>query len=322
LNRHSIMLNAFWTALGNRARVLWIVLLICATGGLPGPAAAESGDGPQKPPRIIRLVCISDTMPGVDTEDARMAMEMLMRNVWGDGGRQFRIQLDFVDFGQIAQKIVSERHDMAILPALDYLQFRDKVPLIPRLVLSRVDAPTEALVLVTQRDETFETLANKKQRVLMLDMGRGGEGARMWLDTVLLEAHLGSTQQFFTEIRRAPKASRSILPVFFGQAAACVVPESALMVMKELNPQIGRRLRVIRRSESLAALLLCATPWADQGDIDLVVSSSNQAMNDPKSQQALTMVQMNRFFRFEPAYLAATENLYKRFVARIKRGNR
>ena len=322
MNHYSIMMNAFWTALGEQARVLWIVLLICATGGLPGPAAAESGDGPQKPSRIIRLVCISDTMPGVDTEDARMAMEMLMRNVWGDEGREFRIQLDFVDFGQIAQKIVSERHDMAILPAMDYLQIRDRVPLIPRLVLSRVNEPTEALVMVTRRDETFETLSKKDSRILMIDMGRVGEGARMWLDTVLAEAHLGTSQQFFSEIRRSPKTSRSILPVFFGQAAACVVPESALMVMKELNPQIGRRLRVIRRSESLAALLLCATPWADQGDIDLVVSSSNQAMNDPKSQQALTMVQMNRFFRFEPAYLAATENLYKRFVARIKRGNR
>jgi hypothetical protein len=137
---------------------------------------------------------------------------------------------------------------------------------------------------------------------------------------VLLEAHLGSTQQFFTEIRRSPKASRSILPVFFGQVTACVVPEGALMLMNELNPQMERRVRILKRSQDLVALLLCTTHWANQEVINLVVDGSLQAMKDPKSRQALTMVQLNRFYLFKPEYLTATENLYKRFRSRMKRG--
>ena len=317
------MLRALLTAPGKRARVLLVGMLICAIGGLPDPAAAGSVDGPPQSSRVIRLGCIFDATPGVNTEDARMAMEMLIRNLWEEQGRRFSIKLDFImDLGQVARKIASEHYDLTILPALDYLQIRDRIALEPKLVLSAVDAPTEALVLVTQRNETFETLAKKDSRVLMLDMGRGGEGAKMWLDTVLLEAHLGSTQHLFTEVRRSPKASRSILPVFFGQAAACVVPESALLVMNELNPQIGRRLRILKRSEDLVALLLCATAWADQDVLDMVVTGSDQAMNDPKARQALTLVQLNRFFLFKSEYMTATENLYKRYrVSKKKRGS-
>jgi hypothetical protein len=307
------------TSLGKQVGVLLVGLLICAFGGLPGPAAAGSVGDPPQAPRTIRLGCIFDATPGVNTEDARMAMEMLIRNLWEEQGHQLRIQLDFImDLGQVPRKIASEHYDLAILPALDYLQLRNKVPLHPKLVLSTVDAPTEALVLVTQRNQTFETLAKKDSRILLIDMGRGGEGAKMWLDTVLQEAHLESTQRFFTEIRRSSKASRSILPVFFGQADACVVPESALQVMNELNPQIERRLYTLKRSENLVALLLCATAWAAQDILDLVVTGSDQAMTDPKARQALTMVQLNRFFLFEPGYMTATERLYKRF--RISRG--
>jgi hypothetical protein len=298
-----------------------VLVMVSAISGLPGSAAAGSVDDSQQALRVIQLGCIFDAASGVNTEDSRMAMEMLIRNLWGEQGRKFRIQLDFImDLGQVARNIDAKRYDLVILPALDYLQLRDKVTLDPKLVLSRGEAPTEALVLVTQRDETFETLAKKNSRVLMLEMGRGGEGAKMWLDTVLLEAHLGSTQQFFTEIRRSPKASRSILPVFFGQVAACVVPEGALMVMNELNPQMEQRVRILKRSQDLVALLLCTTPRAEREVIDLVVNGSVQAMNDPRSRQALTMVQLNRFYLFKPEYLMATENLYKRYRISVKRG--
>ena len=67
-------------------------------------------------------------------------------------------------------------------------------------------------------------------------------------------------------------------------------------------------------------LLLCTTPWACPEVVDLVVTGSAQAMNDPKSRQALTMVQMNRFYLFKPEYLTATENLYNRFLIIKKRG--
>jgi hypothetical protein len=68
----------------------------------------------------------------------------------------------------------------------------------------------------------------------------------------------------------------------------------------------------LKRSENLVNLLLCATSWADRGDVDMIVAEGINAFDDPKSRQALTMVQMNRFYLFQPDFMAATADLYAR----------
>jgi hypothetical protein len=308
------------TALCTPTHLFLSVLFIFTMYGVSDAMAAESDDDPSNAQRVIRMASIYDAMPGVNTEDARMALEMLMHNIMVRQGNRFRIRLDFLmEFDQAAEKITTDRYDLVVLPGLDYLQIRPKVDLIPRLVLSRVDQPTEPLVLVTQCDETLTSLAKKKLRILMIDVGRFGETAKLWLDTVLLEAGLGSSHQFFTEIRRTQKPSQSVLPVFFDQVAACVVAEGALKVIKELNPQIERRVQILKRSGNLVTLLLCATPWANQKDVDMVVAEGIKAIYDPKSRQALTIVQMNRFYLFQPEYMAATQDLYERFLHSIKK---
>jgi hypothetical protein len=304
-------------------QLLLAVVLVYVMCGFPCVSGAGAGQDPPPVSIILRAASIFNAMPGVNTEDARMAMEMLVRNVLVRQGNRFRIMLDFLmDFDQAAEKITAERYDLVILPSLDYLQIKSKVALFPRLILSRGEKPTEQLVLVTRRGETWETLKKKDARILAIDMGRSGESAKLWLDTVLLEAGLGPSDQFFTEIRRVQKASRSILPVFFGQVAACVVPENALNVMNELNPQIGQQVQILEHSADLVNLLLCATSWADQGNVDKVVAEGIDAFNDPRSRQALTMVQMNRFFLFRPEYMVGTKDLYKRYQRAMEKWGR
>lgn len=302
---------------------LLVVIPIAAMYGFPGPINAQPGHNPPHTPHVIHIASVFDAMPGVNTEDARMAMEILLRNIMVRHGNQFRIRLDFLmQFDQTAEKIASNRYDLVVLPGLDYLQIKSKVDLLPKLVLSKVDKPAEPLVLVTRRKETLKTLGEKDSRILIIDVGRAGESAKLWLDTVLLEAGLGPSDRMFTEIRRSQKPSRSVLPVFFGQVEACVVQESALKTMNELNPQIGRRVQILKRSKNLVNLLLCATSWADPGDVDKVMAEGIHAFHDPKSRQALTMVQMNRFYQFQSEYLAGTVDVYERYQRAIERRRR
>ena len=310
-------------ALGRLILFLLVVLLVENLCRVSGAMGADSDHGPPDSAHLIRMASVFDAMPGVNTEEARIALEMLMRDIMNAQGDRLRIHLEFIpEFNQVARKIISERYDLVVLSGLDYMQIRSVAPLTPKLVLSKVDRATEPLALVTQRNETLASLRQKNPRALIIDAGRAGEGDKLWLDTVLIEAGLGPSDQFFTEIRRSQKPSRSVLPVFFGQVAACVVSESALRVMNELNPQIDQRVQILKRSGDLVTLLLCATPWADQQDIRMVVAEGVKAASNPKSKQALTMVHMNGFFRFEPQDLAASEALYKRYRRAMEKWGR
>jgi phosphonate transport system substrate-binding protein len=53
------------------------------------------------------------------------------------------------------------------------------------------------------------------------------------------------------------KAAKVILPVFFGQADACVVPRTSFMDMAELNPQVGEQLRILATSPEVVSSFLC-----------------------------------------------------------------
>lgn len=280
-----------------------------------GPAWAQTpAPGKDASSRVIRMVSIFDAMPGINTEDARMALELLLRNIMTNREDPFVIKLDFItDYPNAASELQAGRYDLVVLTGLDYLEFKPKVTLTPLMILSKVNQPTEPLVLVTQRGMTLAAIRKKSSRTLILEEGRAGQMAKIWLDTILMEEGLAPSELFFNRIRFAQKTSRSVLPVFFGQVEASVVTRNALDVMSELNPQIDTRLQVLKSSDGLIALLMCATPWANPKDVKRVTAEAADAMNDPKSRQALTIVQMERFFPFKSEYLEATQALYERY---------
>jgi ABC-type phosphate/phosphonate transport system substrate-binding protein len=70
----------------------------------------------------------------------------------------------------------------------------------------------------------------------------------IYLDVYLLQAGFPDAERFFNAIQYKSKESQAILAVFFGQAEACLVTDAAFNTMKELNPQVGRKLRVMAES--------------------------------------------------------------------------
>ena len=138
-----------------------------------------------------------------------------------------------------------------------------------------------------------------------------GDVARMWLSTQLMARGLPPVSEFFATIRLT-KPSRTILPLFFGQADACIVSESALAVMIELNPQINRKIKLLDRSPKFVNLLVCGTKNISDVNTQRLHEEIEILSNTSDGQQALTIIQMKRFFEFDPEYLRATEALFNR----------
>jgi phosphonate transport system substrate-binding protein len=72
--------------------------------------------------------------------------------------------------------------------------------------------------------------------------------ADAWISTILDERHLGPIEQFFGPVITDTKVSRVVLPVFFGQADACLTSKRGFDTMCELNPQVGKDLTGIASS--------------------------------------------------------------------------
>jgi len=135
--------------------------------------------------------------------------------------------------------------------ALNVVEYRQIAELLdPNWIISESDGAEEYLLLVKRGGGIQKPEDLRGRRLIMLT------GAKMcvaypWLSTVLDAAHPGPADQFFGSVAEEAKAARVVLPVFFGQADACVTSKKSFDVMCELNPQVARNLTVIAASSPM-----------------------------------------------------------------------
>ena len=257
------------------------------------------------------MASITALAPGINSEDARLALEIIMRQTIVRETYPFRMKLDFIsDYSVADSAIANGRYHFVTLTSLDYFSLGQSINLTPLMILSKHPQPTEALYLVSKKGRTLENIKKQTQRILMIDHARVGGLSRLWMDTVLWKRGYRSCDLFFTQIKAAKKTSHQLLSVFFGQADACIISASAYAVMAELNPQIDTRLEVLDRSPPLVMLLLCATDLAEQDMRNALLTEAVSSDTDPAVRQALIMVQMERIIPFKQTWFEATEALF------------
>jgi hypothetical protein len=306
--------------LGIRPYISWLSLcLILLVHGLGTGRAMALEPGKADPAlRIISFASIFDVLPGVDPEDARLSLEMIMRKTIVRPDNPFKAELDFIsDFATASDKIAQKRYHFVVTMFMDYLDLSRTIALKPILVLSKTDQPVEFLVLITHNNVTLEQIVSKPKSILMLEESRAGAMAKAWLDTILWEKGINAGSRIFSEIQYARKTSRVVLPVFFGKADACVAPLSAFDLMADLNPQIKKHLMIAKQSEKLALMVLCATPFALPDDEAILRNEARWAMEDPETLQALTIAQMKKFFLYQPDVYKPAEAIFSLYLQRV-----
>lgn len=257
---------------------------------------------------------MDNTYTGMHATESRMALQSIMQKIFTHKYPQIRLHLDFLvkDSG-LVDALANKQYDVIATTGLDYLSLRERFHLRPLAILSKTDEPTDTFMLITRRHKTLRTLAGLPNRTLIIEAGGGGgEIAKLWLDTVLKARGLPPHQKFFNVLRTGDKPSRTLLPVFFGQADACVVSASSFAVMSELNPQLEEQLVVEERSAGYISILISATDRLEDWARDIVMEETMRMHTSTDGQQILTIIQMKRFLPFKPEYLEATERIYRR----------
>ncbi len=290
-----------WSAL-----MLVVGLAVVAASLAPGAARGETRL------KTIHMLNLSNIYIGFNEKDAQLTYRVIMNKVIGDKYSQYRIVLAFPENITAAAKAVADgRGDLLTLTSLDYFRMRQTTALEPLAIMSKSDRSTEPYLFLAQAGMDFDKLTQKPVRTLIVENG-GGDAAKVWLSVQLMENGLAPVAEFFAPIRMA-QPSRAVLPIFFGQADACVVSASAFKIITDLNPQIEQKISLLNRSPGLVNLLVCGTKNLEPDDKRLILEELAALHNTPEGRQALTIMQLERFFLFEPDYLKATEALYNRY---------
>jgi hypothetical protein len=252
----------------------------------------------------------------VNPNDIRAALRVWVSTIGRRRGYEFDPKVELVSGVEECQRhLTREPFGLVALDAFEYFQLADHFQLQPRFWGSLSEhGDFGRFVLLVRSDSgvrTVEELRGKRLHFCTESRARLGLA---WLDGVLSGNGTATAARFFGVIEIVDKASAALLPLFFGKTDAVVVNEAHFQTAKEMNPQLGVRLKPLISSGGLFEQVLCFNLRGLEYP-DVVDESVRTLHQEPEGSQLLMVMRYKRFAPLTTPVLERTRELWRRHKA-------
>jgi ABC-type phosphate/phosphonate transport system substrate-binding protein len=244
---------------------------------------------------LFQVAFSSAMLSGVNQNDVIAAMK-----VWtGLIAKQRQVAVDpepqvLSGVDKISQKLAARELDAVILTTPEYWRLASAHQFSDYFLAVQGGKTEVEYLLLTRLDKPVRSLADLKGATLICHEGPRASLSLPWLNLALAEQHLEPAGRFFSQVLTRNKASAVVLPVFFQQKDACLVDRYAYETICELNPQIGKQLRVTAVSPSFIPMLFCMRAGYSPGTKEKILEALADLHSSPSGQQVLAVLQFER----------------------------
>jgi ABC-type phosphate/phosphonate transport system substrate-binding protein len=105
----------------------------------------------------------------------------------------------------------------------------------------------QRFIIVVRKEVGVTQVKDLKNKRITLSKGQDTEA--VFLNTLLLRQKLPEIPGFFAEVRDTKNPSIALMDVFFSKSDVTIVRENEFATAVELNPQLGKKLAIIEKSE-------------------------------------------------------------------------
>lgn len=248
-------------------------------------------------PTHIKVICSTALFVGVNRGElissAKLWVQTLGKRenlsipdaeiVLADNARELRTQVD------------TGSADLVVSSSLEYLALDRARVLTPEITLTAAPGGTGKIkyLLLINRDSGIDNLAGLKGKVLNTYSRSASNLNRLWLDVLLGGAHLPSADAVFGKITASPKPSTACLPIFFGKSDACLIDDPSWDTLRELNPQIATKLKVLAESQPLVESLISMRANREEYRSE-IIHAIRELQDDPEGRQVLLLFKCSR----------------------------
>lgn len=263
----------------------------------------------------VRFGFASSLVADVNADDALAATKIWADTLGVEAGLWSGAEAEILhDYNGLAEKLIRDELDVIALPSCDYITLEQDLEAKPAItyVLGN-DLEVEYVFLIPE-NATATTIGDLKgRRIAVLSKGGVNSLATMWLDVHLMENGFGPTESFFDEVRAVQKPSQAMLPVFFNQMDAAVVTRYAYETMVELNPQLGRKLKILCSSKPFVTVAVCLRNNLDEKVKKRYVDYVVKIHENPRALQTFTIFKVTQLVRWEPSFLDNVRELMEKY---------
>ena len=271
-------------------------------GALLALGFLSSGAGPAVAAPVqdtLRVVFASNMFTAVNRSDALASGKVWIETVGRRRGINLEVMVNSYDSTEDLRATLRRRSaDLFILRSVDYLALGKDQAKLDLLFAPQVGGTTMRDYLLLMRRDRRVSLADLRGKNILLLKTGGASLPRPWMEGLLRSAGLGSLKSFSPTSREVDKASAAILPVFFGNADACVVDSRSFELMKELNPQIGISLEICQRSPLYLETVICVRRDYSAQRANLIAGLTD-LHEDAAGRQILMVFKIDRVVPFD-----------------------
>jgi ABC-type phosphate/phosphonate transport system substrate-binding protein len=287
-------------------RVLRLTCAAMAVLTLAVPPMGRVEAGP-----VFRYGFTSGVVGDTNPTDARAATLVWLRQAAQALGLPWSFEANVLDGpGAVVDGLSSGRVDMAAMTSLEYLAAERELTSIatPELVFEfSNDVMLEFELICRQDVRAVGDLQGK--RLAILDRTVSADLGRLWLDGALRAEGLPDQTKWFGAIRPMQKRGQGAMAVFFGQADAALETKTAFDTAVELNPQLGRQLKVLARSPGLLSSVIVCRNGMDRGIRDEALRQAGHLHELPQYRQHFMVLRVTRLVPWNPPMLESVRAL-------------
>jgi ABC-type phosphate/phosphonate transport system substrate-binding protein len=187
-----------------------------------------------------------------DIKDFHAAIEVWVKTVGKNAGLNFESKL-YEDIKPLLEDYKKGKIDVLNIEPHVYLQVEHEINAEPAYSVLIGGKNTRKYLLLVRSDSPANDIRDLKSKSLAVM--KTSEIGQIYLDALFSREKLGNPENYFSNITQKTKYTQAVLAVFFRQADACIVTESVLKTMIELNPQIGKDLKIIAASPEIVQIV-------------------------------------------------------------------
>jgi ABC-type phosphate/phosphonate transport system substrate-binding protein len=264
----------------------------------------------QKP--IISYGVYQANLTDVDPKDALAAFKVWIGEIGLERGYQVNATL-FETTEELERALRDGVIQLSNTSTLDFFKIQETVGLEP-LLGEVVNGSLGRRFLVLVRSDgpitDLEGLKGKSMFVKARD-----DLAMLFFNTILLRSMASEAAQVLASLQAKQKYSQCLMAVFFKQADACLVPEEFFRTMIDLNPQIGRDLKVLVQSPCYVDRVTFVSKRLDKKLRTLFIDESQKLRQTQRGRQLLMLFKVDDVRLIQESDLESVKSLVREYEA-------
>jgi ABC-type phosphate/phosphonate transport system substrate-binding protein len=296
-----------------RRRMLGLMAGGVAASFSPRSGFAESGG-------LVTVAISAETLAGANINDARAAYTVWIQEVTRHIG-SIHVTINpqiFLPSEELLRDVRAAAVDCYGITALEYMKVADITD--PEFLLLQ-DSIADGLeyILVVNNQSPFHTIADLRGAQMIVHHHPDLVLAPAWLETTLAAGSLPPPQQFFSNISARDNINQVALPVFFHRVEVACLARRNWDTAVELNPQLGRSLRILAVSPKLVPIMLAFRRHCSEAGREALLKAITNITSVAGGQQIVALYQSRGFVPRTAAVLKATVEMlndYERCLAR------